>query len=199
MLQSGCNSPGVGWRKGCQAQRSHFKNQQLLTLNMLIVIVWAGWRLPLFANLVGEWLCSDFIVECHGYTIGPLLTLPPLLHLTIPPPTSTCLCTSATGCKSAHEYALHPFKIDLKIDFLISQISCLGDRQLGCWSNSTGLLTKHENVWTNKEPKSWSGFTQMSAWTPDNIRPKTISDTTASILTSQCSVWSHRCNFSIET
>lgn len=66
-------------------QRSHFKNQQLLTLNMLIVIARAGWRLPLFANLVGERLCSDFIVGCHGYAIGPLLTLPPLLHLTTPP------------------------------------------------------------------------------------------------------------------
>lgn len=53
--------------------RSHFKNQQLLTLNMVIffVLAAAGFRWGFFL--------FDFIVGCHGKAISslaPLLTPP---------------------------------------------------------------------------------------------------------------------------
>lgn len=106
---------------------------------------------------------------------------------------STCLCTNATWCRSAHEYAFHPFKKDLKMDFLISQIGCLGDRHLGCWGRLN--RTAHK-AWRRLDKQRAQEL--MSVWTPDNIWPMTRSDSTASVLTSHSSVWSHRCNFSIK-
>ncbi len=52
--QTRCNSLSVGWRLGDPGlagggtARSHLKNQQLLTLNMLIFFVLQIWRLPAF-------------------------------------------------------------------------------------------------------------------------------------------------------
>lgn len=79
--------PGGGWvfpwcrgGGGCAEQeqrRSHFKNQQLLTLNMLICIVRRGRRLPAFCAFSSSFFffVVDFIVG-DQFT-GPLLTFTP--------------------------------------------------------------------------------------------------------------------------
>ncbi len=107
-VEAGC--PWVsGWRRACWAgaRRSHFKNQQLLTLNMVIFIVCRGWRLPAFRRgFLSFWLYC-WMPMGRQSVHWPSAHIHPHTYKTIASRLSTRLYTNTTWFQSVEQVEIY--------------------------------------------------------------------------------------------